>query len=112
MSGAAVALVVMLLSGYVAWGLYKLDVKAWWCAILLVILWALSAGITSVRVSMLDFYEKMNLAEQQLEIIRQCGVLEGSTMALFSGLSFVGFLVYLLYTKKYFTPPSAQESAS
>jgi len=37
--GATVALVVMLLCGYVAWGLYKLDVKAWWCTVLIVLLW-------------------------------------------------------------------------
>lgn len=112
MPGAGVALAVMLLSGYLAWGLYKLNIKAWWCAVLLTILWALSAAITFSRMSMLDFYEKANFPESQLEIIRQCSMFEASTMALFLWLPVAGFLIYLLYIKKYFTPTSAKESAS
>jgi hypothetical protein len=102
--GAAIALVGMLLFGYVARGLYKLSIKAWWCAVLLTILWALSTAITFSRVSLLDFYQKMNFPQQQLDIIKQYGMPDTSTMALFFGLWVVGFLVYLLYTKKYFAP--------
>jgi hypothetical protein len=101
MKGAAIALVGMLLYGYVARGLYKLSIKAWWCAVLLTILWALSTAITFSRVPLLDFYQKMNFPQQQLEIMKQC-MPQASTMALFFGLWVVGFLVYLLYTKKYF----------
>ena len=111
-TGAGVVLIGMLLYGYVAWGLYKLSIKAWWYAVLLTILWALSTGITFSRVSMLDFYEKMNFPERQLEIMKQYGMPEASAIGLFFGLWVVGFLVYLLYTKKYFAPPSAQENAS
>jgi hypothetical protein len=104
--GAAIALVGMLLFGYTAWGLYKLSIKAWWCAVLLTILWSLSTAITFSRVSLLDFYQKMNFPQQQLEIMKQCGMPDTSTMVLFFGLWFVGFLAYLLYTKKYFALPS------
>jgi hypothetical protein len=104
--GAAIALVGMLLYGYVALGLYKLSIKAWWCAVLLTILWSLSTAITFSRVSLLDFYQKMNFPQQQLEIIKQCGMPQTSIVALFFGLWVVGFLVYLLYTKKYFALPS------
>jgi hypothetical protein len=100
--GAAIALVGMLLYGYVARGLYKLSIKAWWCAVLLAILWPLSTVITFSRVSLLDFYQKMNFSQQQLEIIKQYGMPQTSIMALFFGLWVVGFLGYLLYTKKYF----------
>lgn len=112
MPAAAVVLVVILVLGYIAWGLYKLSIKAWWYAVLLTILWALSTGITFSRVSMMDFYEKMNFPERQLEIMKQYGMPEASAIGLFFGLWVVGFLVYLLYTKKYFAPPSAQENAS
>jgi len=109
-TGAAVVLVVTFLLGYIAWGLYKLRIQAWGCAVLLIILWALSTVITFSRVSMLDFYEKMNFPEQQLEIMKQYDMLEGSTMALFFGLWVVGLLAYLLYTKKYFPPPATQQN--
>ncbi|MGA1979905.1 MAG: hypothetical protein ABSG99_04995 [Sedimentisphaerales bacterium] len=104
--GAAIALVGMLLYGYVARGLYKLSTKAWWCAFLLTILWGLSTAITFSRVPLLDFYQKMNFPQQQLDIIKQCGMPNTSITALFFGLWVVGFLVYLLYTKKYFAPSS------
>jgi hypothetical protein len=100
--GAAIALAGMLLYGYVARGLYKLSIKAWWCAILLTILCALSTAVTFSRVTMLEFYQKMNFPQQQLDFIKQGGMLDTHTMAVFFSLWFAGFLVYLLYTKKYF----------
>ncbi|MFZ0035758.1 MAG: hypothetical protein WAK60_12325 [Sedimentisphaerales bacterium] len=102
--GAAIALVVMLLYGYVAIGLYKLNIKAWWCAVLFTILWALSTVITFSRVTLLDFYQKMNFSQQLLDFYKQSGLPNTYTVVLFSSLWFIGFLVYLLYTKKYFAP--------
>ncbi len=111
MKGAAVVLVVMLLFGYVAWGTYKLSIKAWWCAVLVIIAWALSAGITFSRVSILDYYEKMNFPEQQLDMIEQYSIPQ-DYMVLFFGLWVACFLGYLLYTRRYFVRPVEQESAS
>ena len=109
--GAAVGFAVMLLSGYIAWGTYRLNIKAWWGAVLLIAGWAVSAGITFSRVNMQDYYEKMNFSEQQLEIIKQYSIPQGYAIALFCGLSFVGFLGYLLYTRRYFISTAEQESA-
>ncbi len=111
MRGAAVGLGVMLLSGYIAWGTYRLNIKALWGAVLFIIGWAVSTSVTFSRVSMLDFYEKMDFPEQQLEIIRQCGIPQASTMVLFSVLWVAG-LGYLLYTRRYFRLPPEQENAS
>ena len=111
-TGAGMALVGILLLGYVAWGTYRLRIKAWWCAVLVIIGWAISTGITFSRVSVWDFYEKMNFPEQQLEIMKQCGMPPISAMALFFGVWVVGFLGYLLYTRRYFLLPSTQEGAS
>lgn len=108
--GTAVVLVVMLLLGYVAWGTYRLTIKAWWCAVLAIIGWALSWGITFSRVSMLEYYERMNFPEQQLDIIKQ-SIPQNYSMALFCGLWLVGFLGYLLYTRRYFVHPAEQEIA-
>ncbi|MHC4791546.1 MAG: hypothetical protein ACYS8Y_08960 [Planctomycetota bacterium] len=110
-AGAAITLISILLLGYIAWGLYKLSIKAWWCAVLLIILWAASAIITFSQVSMLDFYEKMNFPEQQLEFIKQIDILESPALALFIGLWVVALLAFLLYIKKYFPHPYAQQNA-
>ncbi|MHC4463927.1 MAG: hypothetical protein ACYS9C_08565 [Planctomycetota bacterium] len=111
LSGAGVALLVILLAGYVAWGTYRLSINAWWCAVLLMIAWALSTAITFSRVSFLDFYEKMNFPEQQLDTIKQFSISQ-DYMVLIIGLSIVAFLGYLLYTRRYFVPPPGQEIVS
>jgi MFS family permease len=110
-AGAVVALVAMLLFGYIAWGMYKLSIKAWWCAVLVIIAWAVSTGITFSRVSLMDFYEKMNFPKQQLEIMKQYSMPQFSTMALFFGIWVIGFLGYLLYTRKYFVSPSIPDQS-
>ncbi|MDH4240476.1 MAG: hypothetical protein OEW48_13025 [Phycisphaerae bacterium] len=112
MRGAAAGLVVMLLSGYIAWGTYRLNIKAWWGAVLLIVGWAVSAGVTFSRVSMLDYYEKMNFSEQQLDVMKQYSIPQGYSMALLCGLWLVGFLGYLLYTRRYFVCSAEQEDFS
>lgn len=88
-----------------------MSIKAWWCAVLLTIAWALSTGVTFSRGGHLDFYERMNIPEQQLEMFKQYGALHGSAMACWFALWFAGFLGYLLYTRRYFTDSPKQENA-
>ncbi|MCX6993526.1 MAG: hypothetical protein NT011_10340 [Kiritimatiellaeota bacterium] len=108
-AGAGVAFVSMLLHGYVAWGTYRLSVKAWWCAVVLTIAWGISMGITFSRVTLMEFYEKMNFSAQLLENIKQFAQ-PASLMVQLSVLWFIVVLAYLLYTKKYFIPPTEQRS--
>ena len=112
MRGAALVLGVMLLTGYIAWGTYRLNIKAWWGAVLFIIGWSVSVSVTFSRVSMLDYYEKMNFPEQQLDIMKQYSLPQGNSMILFCGLWLVGFLGYLLYTRRYFGCSAEQEIAS
>jgi hypothetical protein len=111
-AGAAVITFVSLLCGYIAWGTYKLNIKAWWYAVLVCIAGALSIGITFSRVSILDFYEKMNMPAENLEFFKQSLMQHKSAMVIFFLFNTVGFLGYLLYTRRYFTPSSKTESAS
>ncbi len=111
-AGALVVLIAMLLYLYMAWGTYRLNMKAWWYSVLLTIAWSLSTVITFSRVSMLDFYEKMDFPEQQLELIKDCGMLQRSNMVLLSGFWLLVFMGYLLYVRRYFVSPIDKESAS
>ena len=106
--GALVALVVMSLCAYAAWGTYRLDLKAWWCSLVLAVTWTLSAGITFSRVGMLEFYEKMGFPEAQMEMMKQFTMPQGATMALIFSLWVAPFLGFLLYTKRFFGVPSQQ----
>jgi len=111
-AGAGVALVGSLLLAYVAWGMYRLSINAWWCAVLVTIAWGASSGITFSRVSLIEFYEKMKFPAQQLEIMKQLALPQARWMVLFCGLWVVIAVAYLLYTKRYFTPPAEQRSVS
>lgn len=111
-AGAVVVLVGALLLGYVAWGIYRLSINAWWCAALLIIIWGVSTAITFSRVSLMEFYEKMKFPAQQLEIMKQLALPQAPWMVLFCGLWVVIALAYLFYTRKYFTPPAEQRSVS
>jgi len=110
LTGAAVVLFIMLLSAYAAWGTYKLNIKAWWCSLFLIIALALSTAITFSRVSIWDFYEKMNFPKEQMDMMKQSGMPNNSTMVLSFGLWPLVFLGYLLYIRRYFVHPPTQEN--
>lgn len=109
--GAIVILVLALLLAYIAWGVYKLDMKAWWCALIVLVCWFFSTIITFSRVSIESFYDKMDLPEQTLEMMKQYSTLLGSTMSWFLSFWIIIILAYLTYIRKYFIGDS-QEGAS
>jgi hypothetical protein len=105
--GAAVVLIYSLLFAYAAWGTYKLQIMAWWCGLFLTIASGISMGITFSRVSLLEFYEQMNMPNESLDIMKEFGVFHDTTTYLiFWGIMAIGFLWFLIYTKKYFSGSS------
>jgi len=111
-AGAGVALIGALLLLYAAWGMYRLKINAWWCAILLTITWGVSGGITYSHGIPKEFFEKMNISAQQLEMTRQLMLSHSSLIVLYFGLLIVIALAYLLYIRKYFVQPTEQRSVS
>jgi hypothetical protein len=108
-AGAVISLIYLLLFGYVAWGAYKLNIKAWWCAMLATIAQVASVGITFSRGGLWALYEKMNISGQQLEAMKQYVTPHISIITLLFVIWIVGFLGYLFYTKRYFVSPSTHE---
>lgn len=100
--GAAVTLLAMLLLGYIAWGMYRLRIKAWWCAVTLIAVAAVSTGTTFSRVSMTEFYESMNFPAEQLEVMAQFSMWKTSSVLLITGLWVAISLAYLVFTRRYF----------
>lgn len=78
---------------------------AWWCGLILTIASAVSMGITFSRVSLLEFYEKMNMPGESIELMRELGFFQDANLyfPLFWGLMIIDFLAFLIYTKRYFT---------
>ncbi len=103
--GAAVALATSALLAYLAWGTYRLDVRAWTCSAGLIFAWALSIGLTFSRFGLMDLYAKMNIPAQQLELMKPICNTRGPMFACFCALWFAGLLGYLLYTRRFYPTP-------
>jgi len=102
--GAVVVLIYALLFAYAAWGTYKLQITAWWCGFLVTIASGVSMGITFSRLSLLEFYEQMNMPKETIEVMKELGFFQNANFyfPLFWGLMIIGFLGFMLYTKRYF----------
>jgi hypothetical protein len=100
--GAAIVLIYAALFAYAAWGTYKVQNKAWWCGFLATIASDVSMVITFSRVNLGEFYEKMGMPQERLEIMRRLDLFHDPRVVLLWGLVSIGLLGFTLYTKKYF----------
>ncbi len=107
--GAVVILFLALLYAYAAWGLYKMNIKAWWVTLLVIIGWTASAIVTFSRGNMQDYYDKMGFTAQQLESVKQLNM---SHMCWFFGLWAIALVVYLLCIRKYFVSGPGETAPS
>jgi hypothetical protein len=101
-NGVIAILVLALVLAYIAWGMYKLDIKTWWCALLVYIGWAFSGIITFSTISMRELYDKMGFSSQYLNIIKWFGTSYESGTCLFLGFWVIVVLAYLIYIRRYF----------
>ncbi len=102
LQGAIVALIIILLLISLAVGTYKLKMVAWWSAVVVILLGTVSTIMTFSRISLLEFYQKMNFSEQQLKVIQQMGIFQNFSMTWYSIFWTVVFLGYLIYTRRFF----------
>ncbi len=100
--GAAIVLVYAVLFAYAAWGTYKLQIKAWWCGFLSTVALEVSMVITFSRVSLGEFYQKMGVPQERLEIIQRLDLFSDPRVLILGGLGIIGFLGFMIYTKRYF----------
>lgn len=107
--GAAVMIAAILLLAYIAWGSYQLSVKAWWCALVLTLLWVASTAFTFTRITLIDYYEAMNFPEEQLEMMKQYSFMQPPVMIIMVACWGIVFIAYLLYIKKFFAPSKSEE---
>ena len=109
-SGAAVVLGVAILEVYLVWGIYHCRVAAWWTALFFVTVGSVSALLTMAQTDLMELYQRMGFPEEQLDIMRQTGMVEKMSSAWWMGIpTIVVFLGYLIYVKRYFGLPENQE---
>ncbi len=100
--GAIIVLIYAVLFAYAAWGTYKLQGKAWWCGFLATVASDVSVVITYSRVSVAEFYQKMGLPQERLEIMQRLDLFHDPRVLLLWGLVIIGFLGFMIYTKRFF----------
>ncbi len=98
---AAVLLLLLLVLAYLTRATYRLEPAAWWTAVAGTLVAALSTTITLVRVDPSELYQRM-LPPQQAELVLSYGGSDPLTMHLVLAASWISFLWFLLYTRKYF----------
>ena len=90
-------------------GIYKLDIKAWWIAVWIAIAGVLSMAITFSQVSLLEFFDKMGLPEQQVERFNQAITNNEVAIKVLFVAQLIVYFSFLLYMKRYFSAQSSQE---
>jgi hypothetical protein len=88
-----------------AWLLYRLDRRGWWLIVAAMSLGAISTLLTYMHHDIVDMYRLMDMPQAQLDQLQKNPVLKGSFMVCLMPLSFLPFLGYLLFIRRYFRRP-------
>jgi len=110
-AGTMMIVLVALLLGFLAWGVYRMRVAAWWGAVVVTVAGSVSGILTFSRVGLVELYEAMGFPEEQIETITQYATYDSAHMVLYTGLWVVVALGYLLYIRRYFLTGSSQMTA-
>lgn len=95
---------------YVAWGLYRLKLEAWWTAVVVLAFQAISTVITFSRVDPMEMMRQMGYPEEQLEMVQQMGFFQGGFFWLTTLGALAVYLGYLAYLKRFFGKPGTMSS--
>jgi hypothetical protein len=103
-AGAGVILLIALMQADLAWGIYRLQRVTWWGTLLFGIVGISNIVVTFSQTNLMNWYEKMALPDEQLEMFRKSGIAESMThwgpwISLVGGAAWLG---YLLYVRRYF----------
>lgn len=109
-SGIASMIALAVLALWIGRSWYRLNPAGWWAVLLISLVFSISNILTFARVDIMEMYEKMGYPQEQLDLMRQYNWMDGRTVMWMSILSFVPFLGYLLWTKRYFGRASADVS--
>ena len=108
--GALVVLVTSALMFWIAWGIYRLRLPAWWGALCFALAYIVSTAVTFSRVTLIGYYEAMNFPDDQLELMRAINLDENAMVGRCMVLYAVAFIGYVLYTHRFFRARRAMSS--
>ncbi len=101
-AGSILLAITILFLAYLSWGSYRLKMNAWRGTFVFTIIGSISIVITFLRIKLFEFYEKMNFPENQIEMMQQFNFMKNQDFALYMGFISLAYLLFILYTHKYF----------
>jgi len=88
---------------YISIGFYRLDMKAWWTALILVIIGSVASFFMFKMMDPMSAYQQMNVPAAQLEQMKKSGMFDMfKSMSNVGWLMMIPYLAYLLFVRKYF----------
>jgi hypothetical protein len=87
-----------------AWGTYRRSMQAWWATLAVMTFWGVSSLVTFLKHPLSELYEKMGFSPQQLEAVRQAGLLQNNSFPWYMALCVVPWIAFLLFCRKYYRP--------
>lgn len=94
-------IVIGVLYVYLARGFFHLQKWAWNIATIFITLFAISGGVTFYKLGLIGFYEKLGMAENFINQIKNTNFPNNYLLILTFSSAFI-FIGYLLFIKKYF----------
>ena len=102
--GALFALTLALIWAIAAWRIYRLDLRGWWLLLVALCALTMSSVMTFAGHDMLEMYQLMNYPKEQIDQLRQTGLLEGNHLGWLMSLSMLPLFSFLIYIRKFFRP--------
>lgn len=100
--GTLLCLALAALWSYCAWLIYHLKPQGWWLILIALLVFGASSLVTFARHDLLEMYQLMGYPQVQIDQLQQSGLLTGNRMSWLMLFSFLPFIGYLLFIKKYF----------
>ncbi len=101
---ALIALAIVIALLYIAAGFYHLEMKAWWAALVLVIVGSVASYFMFLFMDPVSAYQQMHVPETQIEVMKRTGMLEMfKSMSNISWLMMTPYFGYLWFVRRYFT---------
>jgi len=87
---------------YLAIEVFRLNIRAWHYSLYLFLLWTVSSFVTFIYHDYTDIYEYMNVPAESVALMENMGYISRSNMLVLIVLTFVSYLIFYFYAKKYF----------
>jgi len=104
-TGWAATLLILagaLVTGFLAWSTYRLELGGWWATSALLVVSGASIALTFLRVQPVEYYRLMGYPEEQLELFEQSGLAHPSLIIWSTVVLTVLSLVYMGAIRRHF----------